>query len=148
MNILHFLFCSRGNPTGSGWFHTWHGVCCRPRNSIQEEEINVRIHTAPLRCNTFGLDHVSGLCICCTRFRLWCTCCIFLKHFHFTFSRHWGNVSSWNHPSSHWGRRICVSKLTIIGSDNAWRLAGAKTSSAPMLKYCWFEPQQQTSAKF
>ena len=39
---------------------------------------------------------------------------------------------------SHWGwlTHICVSKLTIIGSDFDMRLVGAKPLSEPMLGYC------------
>ena len=38
----------------------------------------------------------------------------------------------------HWGRvaQICVSKLTIIGSDNGLRLVDTKLLSEPMLEYC------------
>ena len=46
-----------------------------------------------------------------------------------------------SHLLTHWGRvmHICVSELTIIGSDNglsACRLTGAKPLSKPMLEYC------------
>ena len=43
---------------------------------------------------------------------------------------------------THWGRvtHICVSKLTIIGSDNGLSPAGAMPLSEPMLEYCQFEP--------
>ena len=37
---------------------------------------------------------------------------------------------------------ICVSKLTIIGSDN-----GLSPLSEPMLGYCWLDPREQTSVK-
>ena len=52
------------------------------------------------------------------------------------------DVRSWNEFLVHcrcllnsWGRvmHICVSKVTIIGSDNACHLAGAKPLSEPML---------------
>ena len=44
----------------------------------------------------------------------------------------------------HWGRvtHICVSKLTIIGSDNGCRLIGAKPLSEPMLKYWWLDQKK------
>ena len=42
---------------------------------------------------------------------------------------------------THWGRatHICVSKLTIIGSDNGL--------SPGRMEYCWFEPWEHTSVK-
>ena len=45
---------------------------------------------------------------------------------------------------------MCVSKLTIIGSDNGWacRLDRAKPLSEPMLDYYWLEPWEQISMKF
>ena len=51
---------------------------------------------------------------------------------------------------SHSGRltHICVSKLTLIGSDKAWHLVGTKPLSELMLGYCWLDPQEQNSAKF
>ena len=43
---------------------------------------------------------------------------------------------------THWGRvtHICVSKLTIIGSDNGLRLTGAKPLYKPMLDYLLIGP--------
>ena len=43
---------------------------------------------------------------------------------------------------THWGRvtHICVGNLTIIDSDMACRLDGAKPLSKPMLEYCHLDP--------
>ena len=48
---------------------------------------------------------------------------------------------------THWGRmtHICVSKLTIIGSDIWYRLAGVKRLSEPMLGYYQLDRSKQTS---
>ena len=43
---------------------------------------------------------------------------------------------------------ICVSKLTIIGSDYGLRLVGAKPLSEPMLENCLLNHQEQTSVTF
>ena len=62
-------------------------------------------------------------------------------HIHVSSLKMAGEIS-WNLAAlqvlTHWGRvtHICVIKLTIIGSDNGLRLAGAKPLSEPMLEYC------------
>ena len=46
---------------------------------------------------------------------------------------------------------ICVSKQTVIGSDNglapAW-LVGDKPLSEPMMEYCQMDAGEQTSVKY
>ena len=42
---------------------------------------------------------------------------------------------------------ICVSTLTIIGSDNSLSPGRLKPLSEPMLEYCWLDPHEQTSVE-
>ena len=51
---------------------------------------------------------------------------------------------------THWDQvmHICISNITIIGSDNGLRLDGAKPLSEPMMEYCWLDPLEQTAVKF
>ena len=78
-----------------------------------------------------------------------------VRHHHLYFRQRWVNVFSLLdhqlYPATdsltHWGRmtHICVSKLTIIGSDNWYRLAGVKRLSEPMLGYYQLDRSKQTS---
>ena len=51
--------------------------------------------------------------------------------------------------STHWSQvtHICISKETIIGSDNDLSPGRAKPLSEPMLEYCYLDPWEQTSVK-
>ena len=57
----------------------------------------------------------------------------------------WNNLSSVSEELTHWGRvtHICVSKLTIIGSDN-----GLSPGRRQAIVYCLFDPQEQTLVKY
>ena len=50
---------------------------------------------------------------------------------------------------THWGWviHICISNLTIIGSDNGLSLARTKPLSEPMLEYSWLDPWEQIQLK-
>ena len=56
---------------------------------------------------------------------IWTTLCWIYQSF--WYLTHWGLVT-----------HICVSKLTITGSDNGLCLLGTKQSSDPVLEYCKF----------
>ena len=66
---------------------------------------------------------------------IWDALVLMWSHCNVQIVREW-SWGVYEYAITHWGRvmQICVSKLTIIGSDNG--LVGANPSSEPMLEYC------------